>query len=163
SRPDTAEPRPGVLLLMAAIGLRPRIHELADRIASLGYVVLAPNVFYREGKAEVPAPQEPLNDAESRSRFIAALGPRHNRLTSDLARRDIAAYIDALSSRDDVTTPIGVVGYCMGARLALRAAGAHSDVVRACGGFHGGGLVTDDPDSPHLALASARAEFVFGH
>ena len=58
---------------------------------------------------------------------------------------------------------MGTVGYCMGARLAVRAATGHPADVAACGGFHGGGLVTDDPDSPHRGLPSARAEFVFGH
>ena len=59
--------------------------------------------------------------------------------------------------------PLGTVGYCMGARLAVRTAGAHASDVAACGGFHGGGLVTDDPTSPPHSLATARAEFVFGH
>jgi carboxymethylenebutenolidase len=58
---------------------------------------------------------------------------------------------------------LGVVGYCMGARLSVRAACGHPDDVAACGGFHGGGVVTDAPDSPHRGLGSARAEFVFGH
>jgi carboxymethylenebutenolidase len=163
SRPDTTGPRPGVLLFMDAIGLRPRICDMADRIASWGYVVVAPNVFYREGSASELAPAEPLMDPETRAAFFADAGPRVNRLTSDLALPDIDAYVTALASRDDVTTPIGVVGYCMGARLAVRAAGAHPEVVRACGGFHGGRLATDADDSPHLALATARAEFVFGH
>ena len=77
---------------------------------------------------------------------------------------DIAAYVAALRGLDGVTDgPIGVTGYCMGARLAVRAATGHPDDVAACGGFHGGGLVTDEPDSPHAGLGSARAEFVFGH
>ena len=59
--------------------------------------------------------------------------------------------------------PIGTVGYCMGARLAVRTATSHPEVVAACGGFHAGGLATDEPDSPHLGLGKARARFVFGH
>jgi carboxymethylenebutenolidase len=163
SRPDTAEPRPGVLLFMDAIGLRPRIFEMADRIASWGCVVAAPNVFYREGVAADLSPHEPLMDPETRAAFFADAGPRVDRLTTDLALADIDAYVRALGSREDVTTPIGVVGYCMGARLAVRTAGAHPDAVRACGCFHGGRLATDTADSPHLGLATARAEFVFGH
>lgn len=163
SQPHTEEARPGILFFMDAIGLRPRIFEMADRIASWGYVVAAPNVFYREGKAAELAPSEPLMDPEKRAAFFADAGPRVNRLTSDLALADIDAYVRGLTSRDDVTTPIGVVGYCMGARLAVRTAGAQPDIVHACGGFHGGKLATDDADSPHLALSTARAEFVFGH
>jgi len=163
SRPDTEEALPGVLFFMDAIGLRQRIYEMADRIASWGYVVMAPNVFYREGAASELAPREPLRNPEARAAFFADAGPRIARLTSDLALADIDAYVHALSSRHGVTTPIGVVGYCMGARLAVRAAGAHADIVHACGGFHGGELATDDADSPHLALATACGEFVFGH
>ncbi|MFE4835967.1 dienelactone hydrolase family protein [Arthrobacter sp. NPDC056691] len=59
--------------------------------------------------------------------------------------------------------PIGTTGYCMGARLAVRTATSHPDLVAACGGFHGGGLATAEADSPHLKLGNARARFVFGH
>jgi carboxymethylenebutenolidase len=82
-------------------------------------------------------------------------------LTSDLSNADTVVWLDTLL--EQATAPVGVVGYCMGARLAVRAAGLSPEVVAACGGFHGGGLVTDAPDSPHLAVARARAEFVFGH
>ena len=90
--------------------------------------------------------------------------PRVGALTPDLAVPDIAAYTKYLRDLDGVSEgPMGTTGYCMGARLAVRAAGGHSEEYAACGGFHGGGLVTDDPDSPHLALSHARASFVFGH
>jgi len=154
---------PGVLLFMDAFGLRPRIHEMADRIASWGYTVLAPNVFYRNGTAAQTTPDGPVDTDEKRSAFFAVAMPRIRALTPSRALSDIAAYLDALTSRDDVSTPIGTVGYCMGARLAVRAACAHPEAIAACGGFHGGGLATDDPDSPHIGLPTARAEFVFGH
>lgn len=161
--PGRDGPHPGVLLFMDAIGLRPRIHEMADRIASWGYVVLAPNVFYREGSAAETSPDGPLDTDEKRGAFFAHAMPRIQRLTPAHALPDIAAYLDALTSRPDVTTPVGVVGYCMGARLAMRAASAHPDVVAACGCFHGGGLASDAPDSPHAGVPDARARFVFGH
>ena len=154
---------PGVLLFMDAIGLRPRIVEMADRIASWGHVVLAPNVFYRNGTAAETSPVGPLDSDKKRADFFKGVRPRISGLTTKLALRDIAAYLDELVSRPEVRTPVGVVGYCMGARLAVRAACAHPDVVAACGGFHGGGLASDAADSPHLGLAAARAEFVFGH
>ncbi|MFN8193143.1 MAG: dienelactone hydrolase family protein [Nocardioidaceae bacterium] len=163
ARPDDDQAHPGVLFVMDAIGLRPRIHEMADRIASWGYVVLAPNVFYREGSAAETSPDGPLDTAEKREAFFDVAMPRVGRLTPDLALRDIAAYLDALTGRDDVLTPVGVTGYCMGARIALRAACAHPDLVAACGGWHGGGLATEGDDSPHLGLPSARARFSFGH
>ena len=86
------------------------------------------------------------------------------RLTTDKALPDIDAWVAALGTLDGVAPgPIGTFGYCMGARLAVRTATAHPDVVAACGGFHGGGLASDAPDSPHLGLGKARARFVFGH
>ncbi|MEZ5091174.1 dienelactone hydrolase family protein [Nocardioides sp.] len=161
--PGDGGSHPGVLLFMDAIGLRPRIFEMADRIASWGYVVLAPHVFHREGTAAETSADGPLDTDEKRASFFAEAMPRVGRLTPDLALPDIAAYLSALTSRADVTAPVGVVGYCMGARLAIRAACAHPDLVAACAGFHGGGLATDAPDSPHLGLGAARARFVFGH
>jgi carboxymethylenebutenolidase len=155
---------PGVLLFMDAIGLRPQIAAMCDRIAGWGYGVLAPNVFHREGTVAELAPRGDLREEDGRRAVMAEAMPRVRRLTSDLALGDIAAYLTALQHLDGVTgTRVGVTGYCMGARLALRATGAHPDVVAACGAFHGGGLVTEEPDSPHLGLAAARAEFVLGH
>ena len=77
-------------------------------------------------------------------------------------RSDAPAYLAALRDRC-AEGPVGTTGYCMGARLAVRTANAHPDDVGAAGGFHGGGLATDDDDSPHLGLVDARAEFAFGH
>ena len=81
-------------------------------------------------------------------------------LTPDLAARDASAYVAALQERTE--GPLATVGFCMGARLAMRAAGQFPDVFRAVAGFHGGGLATDDPRSPHTTLAPA-AEYLFGH
>jgi len=157
-------PFPGVILYMDAFGLRPRIQEMAQRIADWGYVVLAPNVFYREGTAAQLAPDTDMTTPEGREAAGAAAFPRVGRLTTDKALPDIDSWVDALARLDGVAPgSIGVVGYCMGARLAMRSATAHPDTVAACGGFHGGGLATEEPDSPHLALGNARARFVFGH
>jgi len=165
ARPSTGEgPFPGVILYMDAFGLRPRIQEMAQRIADWGYVVLAPNVFYREGTAAQLAPDTDMTTQEGREAAGAAAFPRVGRLTTDKALPDIDSWVDALGKLDGVAPgSIGVVGYCMGARLAVRTATAHPETVAACGGFHGGGLATEEPDSPHLALGNARARFVFGH
>lgn len=159
--PGTGE-YPGVLLYMDAIGLRPRIEEMADRIASWGYVVLAPHVFYRDGRAAELAPAGDLTRPEHREAFFAGgVMDRVQGLTPDLSGPDAEVWLDTL--RAHATGPFGVVGYCMGARLAVRTAAQFPDDVAACGGFHGGGLVTEAADSPHRLLAGARAEFVFGH
>lgn len=155
---------PGVLFFMDAFGLRPRIEDMATEIASWGYVVVAPNVFYREGTVADLAPNGDLTALQGRESFFRVAGPRIGRLSADLAERDNAAYLRALRSLPGVTPgPVGVVGFCMGARLAVRAAGRNPETVAACAGFHAGGLVTDAPDSPHLELPTARAEFLFGH
>jgi carboxymethylenebutenolidase len=165
ARPSTGEgPFPGVILYMDAFGLRPRIQDMAQRIADWGYVVLAPNVFYREGTAAELAPVGDMSTQEGREAAGAAAFPRVGRLTSDKAVPDIDAWLGALRGLDGVAPgPVGVTGYCMGARLAVRTATAHPEAVAACGGFHGGGLATDEPDSPHLGLGKSRARFVFGH
>jgi carboxymethylenebutenolidase len=156
---------PGVLLFMDAIGLRPRIRDLAARIADWGYVVLAPNLFHRSGTAEETSPTTDLRLPGERERFFEQVRPRMTALTTELSRRDTERYLDALLELPgvDADAPVGVVGYCMGVRLALRAAGDHPTRVGAVGGFHGGGLVTDAPDSPHRSLATLRAGVLLRH
>lgn len=165
ARPTTGTgPFPGVIFYMDAFGLRPRIQEMAQCIADWGYVVLAPNVFYREGTAAELAPSLDMTSQEGRETAGKAAFPRVGRLTSGKALPDIDAWVSTLRTLDGVASgPIGTTGYCMGARLAVRTATSHPDEVAACGGFHAGGLVTDEPDSPHLGLKDAKARFVFGH
>ena len=160
----TGDPgKPGVLFYIDAIGLRPRIEEMADRIASWGYVVLAPNVFYRDGRAADLAPAGDLRDDGEREAFFASgVMDRVRALTPEVACRDSVTWVEELE-RHAGSGPIGVTGYCMGARLAVRTAGWFPETVVAVGGFHGGGLVTEAPDSPHGAIENSTAEYVFGH
>lgn len=160
----TGEPgKPGVLFYIDAIGLRPQIEDMADRIASWGYVVLAPNVFYRVGRAADLAPKGDLREPGAREEFFASgVMDRVQGLTPDLSGPDAEAWVAALAEHAG-DGPIGVTGYCMGARLAVRTAGQFPGTVAAVGGFHGGGLVTDQPDSPHRAIPGSTAEYVFGH
>jgi len=164
ARPADGMPAPGVLFWMDAFGLRPQIARMVERIASWGYTVLAPNAFYREGMAEELAPTDDLTVPEAREDWFERIGfGIIGRLTSEMAERDTAAYVEALGSATGGPGPIATTGYCMGARLATRTAGWHPDRVVAVGGWHGGGLVTDEPDSPHLAIAGSRAEYAYGH
>lgn len=157
-------PAPGVLLFMDAIGLRPQIQAMASEIASWGYTVLAPNVFFRFGSAEDTSPDGPLDTAEKRETFFEGVRPRLGTLTAERMSQDSAVLVEELVDRPEVSEgPVGVVGYCMGARFATIAAGDHPQLVAACAGFHGGGLVTDGEDSPHLRIPTARAEFAYGH
>ncbi len=153
-------PHPAVLLMIDAIGLRPRIEEMADRIARDGYVVLAPNVFYRAGRA--PLWETPdFADAEARGQFMQSLGPVMADLTADRVVADGGAYLECLAELSD--GPVGITGYCLGGRLGWTIAAAHSDRVAALGGFHTGRMVTDDDDSPHLLAPSVTAEVYWGH
>jgi carboxymethylenebutenolidase len=137
---------------------------MADRIARWGYVVLVPNVFHRHGTIEDLAPEVDLRDRDAAASYFAEAFGRVRSLTGKVAAQDAPAYVDALRALPGVADgPVGVTGYCMGARMALRTACLRSDAVAACGGFHGGSLATDAADSPHLGLPGARARFFFGH
>jgi carboxymethylenebutenolidase len=160
SLPDAGDRPPGVLFLMDAYGLRPRIEEMADRIAGHGYAVLAPNVFYRAGRSPV-LPFPDMSDEGARGAFFTGVRPLMAALTPARMAADGAAYLDELAKVAD--EPVGITGYCMGARLGFRIAAAHPDRVAALAGFHGGGLVTDDDASPHRSAGALRAEVYFGH
>jgi carboxymethylenebutenolidase len=160
TRPDDGERHRGVLLMMDAFGLRPRIEAMADRIAERGYAVLAPNLFYRAGRAPVlPFPN--MTQEGARAEFFSGARPLMDELTPDRAAADGAAYLDELAKVAD--GPFAITGYCMGARIGWRIAAAHPDRVAALAGFHGGGLVTDDAASPHRSAGALRAEVYFGH
>ncbi len=158
SRPDD-RPHPGVLFIMDAYGLRPTTDEMVDRIASAGYVVLAPNVFYRAGRSPVP-PMRDMTSPEQRGEFFQSLRPLMEELTPERIASDGGAYLDYLEQV--AQGPVAITGYCMGARLGWRIAAAYPDRVAALGGFHAGGLVTEDPDSPHLSAGRLKAELYFG-
>jgi carboxymethylenebutenolidase len=160
TRPDDDERHPGVLLVMDAFGLRPRIEEMADRIAGRGYAVLTPNVFYRAGRAPV-LPFPDMSQEGARAEFFKGVRPLLDQLTPDHVAADGGAYLDELGEVAD--EPFAVTGYCMGARLAWRIAAAHPDRVAALAGFHAGGLVSDDAQSPHRSAGALRAEVYFGH
>jgi carboxymethylenebutenolidase len=160
TRPDADGEYPGVLFVIDAFGLRPRIQEMADRIAGQGYVVLAPNALYRAGRAPV-LPMPDFTDPDNRAGFMQSVRPIIEQLTPDAISRDGEAYLDFLSTT--ATGPVGITGYCMGARVGWRIAAAYPDRVSALGGFHGGGLVTDAANSPHRSAGQLKAEVYFGH
>jgi carboxymethylenebutenolidase len=158
--PDNGEGWHGVLFLMDAFGLRERIEAMADRIAACGYAVLAPNLFYRAGRAplfEMPD----LSDPNGRDAFMKQVRPLMAALTPERVEVDGRAYLDCLAQH--APGPVAVTGYCMGARIGWRIAVAFPDRVTALAGFHGGGLVTDDPESPHRSAERIKAEVYLGH
>jgi carboxymethylenebutenolidase len=160
TRPDEGDRHPGVLFVMDAFGLRPRIEEMADRIAARGYAVLAPNVLYRAGRAPVVAFPD-LTQEGGREAFFAEIRPLMNALTPERIAADGAAYLDELAKV--ASEPFAITGHCFGARAGWRIAAAHRERVAALAGFHGGGLVTDDAESPHRGAGDLGAEVYFGH
>ena len=151
---------PGVLFIMDAFGLRPRIEEMVDRIAARGFVVLAPNVLYRAGPASNMQMPD-LEDPAQRDPFFARLRPAMAELTPERIASDGAAYLDYLG--EFASPPFAITGYCLGGRVGWRIAAAYPERVAALGAFHAGGLVSDDQDSPHLSAGSISAELYLGH
>jgi carboxymethylenebutenolidase len=158
ARPDDQR-RPAVLLVMDAFGLRPQIERMAERIAAQGFVVLAPNVFYRAGRAPV-VPLDGLGDPDRRQPLMERVMALVRELTPEQILSDGGAYLDRLEELG--RGPVAITGYCMGGRVGWRIAAAHPERVAALGGFHVGGLVTDDDESPHRSAGSLAAEVYLG-
>jgi carboxymethylenebutenolidase len=151
---------PGVLFIMDAFGLRPRIEEMVDRIAARGFVALAPNVLYRAGPASTKEMPD-LEDPAQRDPFFARLRPAMAELTPERIESDGAAYLDYLGGL--ASSPFAITGYCLGGRVGWRIAAAYPERVAALAAFHAGGLVSDDEDSPHLIAGAISAELYLGH
>jgi carboxymethylenebutenolidase len=156
ARPDD-QPYPGVLFVMDAFGLRPAIEQMVDRIAADGYVVLAPNVFYRSARTIPPPPEDPEKRGEY---FASTISPLLDELTPERIAADGEAYLDALSTAGG-REPVAITGYCMGGRVGWWIANAHADRVAALAGFHVGGLVTEGDGSPHRSVPDAELHFAF--
>ncbi|MEV5688521.1 dienelactone hydrolase family protein [Streptomyces sp. NPDC052164] len=160
--PAGGERHPGVLLYMDAFGVRPVLREMAQELAEHGYYVLVPNLFYRHGPAPVIELPEHIGE-EARPAVFAQLMPLIEAHTAERALRDADAYLRFLGSRPEVSAgPVAVIGYCMGAVLAMRTAAAHPGQVAAVAGFHPAPLVTDAPDSPHRLVSQLTAQVHLG-
>jgi len=154
---------PGVLIWPDALGLRPTMRAMARRLAAAGYSVLVPNPFYRLSKA--PQFETAANLDFGDEAVMNKLRPLMASVTAaGLAEKDARAYVAFLGSQREVDPrrKIGAQGYCMGGALVVRTAAAEPGRVGAAASFHGGGLVTDKPDSPHLLAPRIRARMYFG-
>ena len=151
---------PGVILFPDAFGLRPAMREMAKRLAADGYSVLVPNPFYRSTKAPGIPSNFDFQNADDRAKLTALRAP----LTNDGVGQDAAAFVAFLDALPVVSrkAKIGVVGYCMGGPMTMQSAAAVPARIGAGASFHGGGLVTDKPDSPHLLVPRMKARFYFG-
>src|SRR5690242_3683039 len=155
----TSGSHPGVIIWADAFGLRPTMRDIGKRISAEGYSVLVPNPFYRVAKAPV------LDEDKVRSfNFQTDMGKIQPLMASinaaGNAEKDAAAFVAWLDMQKEVnkSKKIGTQGYCMGGPLVVKTCAAASNRVGAGGSFHGGGLVTDKPDSPHLLAPKIRSE-----
>jgi carboxymethylenebutenolidase len=153
----------GVLVWPDAFGLRPSMRAIGRRLAGEGYAVLVPNPFYRVAKAPV---YETAANVDFRDpATMQKLGPLMGSVTAaGLAEKDAAAYVAFLDAQPQVdkARKIGTQGYCMGGALVVRSAATVPARIGAGASFHGGGLVTDKPDSPHLLAPRIAARMYFG-
>jgi carboxymethylenebutenolidase len=163
-RPAEGGPHPGVLLFMDAYGLRAAVEAHARRLAGHGYCVFVPNLFYRSRRSPVLDDIEARISSPDRSALFEELKPMIAQVTPEAAITDGQAWLEFLRGRSEVReAPIGTVGYCMGGRFSLRMAGEFPAAVAAAASFHGAGMATDQPDSPHLAAVHATGELYIGH
>jgi len=147
---------PGVLIWPDAFGLRPAKRQMARRLAASGYSVLVVNQYYRTQRAPIV---ETTNFAEARGTLM----PLMRSLNADTQTRDAMAFVSFLDTQPavDQNRKMGTMGYCMGGPFTMRTAAAVPDRIGAAASFHGGGLVTDGADSPHLLVPQMKASYLF--
>lgn len=152
--PDQGQgPWPAVILFMDGVGIRPALFEMGERLASNGYYVLLPDMFWRFG------PYETIDMTAPVETHLEQLAPRRGSTDTDKSTSDTEAYLAFLAEQPQVKgTKVGTTGYCMGGGPSLRAAAYFPDRVAAAAAFHGGGLATDADDSPHLLAPRIKAK-----
>jgi carboxymethylenebutenolidase len=155
--PEREGPHPVVIFFMDAPGIREELRDMARRLGSVGYYVLLPNLYYRSGVEEL-GPYIGEAYAATRQKLMALMGT----LTIPMVMEDTDALLD-FAGRDGAASkgPMGCVGYCMSGRYAVNAAVRHARI-RAAASIYGTHLVTDQPDSPHLAVHRTDARLYFG-
>ena len=147
---------PGVLIWPDAFGLRPAKRQMAKRLAESGYAVLVVNQYYRSQRA-------PIVNTTNFAEVSDTLRPLMGTLNAETQIRDARAFIGFLDRQQavDSNRKMGTMGYCMGGPFTMRTAASLPDRVGAAASFHGGGLVTDQPDSPHLLVPQMTAQYLF--
>lgn len=154
---------PAVIIWPDAFGLRPSMRDIGKRIAAEGYSVIVPNPFYRVAKP--PVVEDPSSFSFANPTDMAKLRPLMASISAAGApEKDAAAFVAFLDTQSAVNKAkkIGTQGYCMGGPLVVRTAAALPDRIGAGASFHGGGLVTANPDSPHLLAPKIKARMYIG-
>ena len=150
---------PGVLVWPDALGLRPAFEQMGRRLAESGYAVLVVNPYYRRARAPVVEEGATFRDEATRKVIM----PLMRSLSAETNVTDAQAFVAFLDAQDavDSSRKMGTTGYCMGGAITMRTAAALPDRIGAGASFHGGRLVTDAPDSPHLLVGKMRAHYLF--
>ena len=150
---------PGVLVWPDALGLRPAFEQMGRRLAESGYAVLVVNPYFRTERAPVLPEGASFRDEATRKKIF----PLMRSLTPETIVTDAQAFVGFLDAQDAVAgdRAMGTMGYCMGGSMTMRTAAAFPDRIGAGASFHGGRLVTDSPDSPHLLVERIRAHYLF--
>ena len=151
-------PHPGVLLWPDAFGLRPAMRQMATRLAASGYAVLAVNPYYRKTRAPILPDGADFTDPDTRTTIMSMMSS----LDAGTHETDAGSFVDYLDAQPAVAKnrKLGTMGYCMGGPMTLRTAATRPDRIGAAASFHGGRLVTDDPDSPHLRAPEMKAQLL---
>lgn len=157
SHPERGGPFPVILFYMDAPAIREELRDMARRLATSGYYVMLPNLYYRSGVMELgPLPADP--ESPERKRMFALMASINIPLVMEDTKA-LLAFAATQAAAD--TTRIGTVGYCMSGRYAINAATHFPDQVKAAASIYGTHLATDQPDSPHLAASKTTAELYF--
>jgi carboxymethylenebutenolidase len=155
SIPDGEGPWPAVIMFADAGGMRDTMCEMGERLSGLGYVVLVPDFYYRNGPYEPVDMRTAFSNKESADWIMGMMSG----YTADLVVRDAKTFVDYLEGLPEKKAGgIGTTGYCMGGRLSLITAGNLGDAIAASASFHGGNIAKEDnPDSPHHKAAAIKA------
>jgi carboxymethylenebutenolidase len=158
SHPERDGPHPVILFYMDAPAIREELRDMARRLATSGYYVMLPNLYYRAGVMELgPLPADP--ETPERKRMFELMASINIPLVMEDTRALLAYAAGQAAAHKDL---VGSVGYCMSGRYAINAATHFPDRVKAAASIYGTHLATDRPDSPHLAASKTRAELYFG-
>jgi len=157
AHPERGSPHPVIVFLMDAPGIREELRDMCRRLAAVGYYVMLPNLYYRSGVLEMKD-LPPLEEKEARARMFGFMGA----ITIPMIMDDTDGLLD-YADRDPAASPgkAGAIGYCMSGQYAINAAARRPERIACAASLYGVQLVTDAPDSPHLAARKARAELYF--
>ncbi len=157
--PERNGPHPAVLMLMDAPGIRDELYDMARRLASVGYYVMLPNLYYRAGKDTKYGPDVTTKGSAEQVRMRAV----RTKMTIPPVMDDVADMLSFIDTQPAAKSgPVGTHGYCLSGPFALAAAARFPDRVAAAASFYGTWLVSDAVESPHLSLARAKGELYIG-